>query len=864
MTEPAERPFFSIVTAVHDVEPYLPEFIASIEAQRVAPHDLEVVAVDDGSTDGSLDRLLHWASRSRFNVTVLTKPNGGQGSARNLGLDHATGAWVTFTDPDDVLDRDFFRVAQGFAAAHRTITIMASKPFVLDESGLAKPDSHPRRWQYEPANRLANLRDEPNVFPGSSSVSLFRRDLIEAASLRFDDRVRPNFEDGHFTVRFLLSLSLPEVGLLRDAHYWYRKRSAGTSTLQRSLRDPRRYTDVLEFGYLDVVQRAREQLGEVPPWIQHLLIYELTWYLAEDEKVTSNAIVAPDVAPRFHELLARILREFDPDVIAAHRVRTLRSPWIDILAHAGSESPWHATYAVRTKTDASMDLQRVHYRYVGRRPDDAIEVDGVTVAPVFAKTRAYRYYGADLLLERIVWLPTGRTTVVRVDGRVLPVLGDWPRSLTPLRPRAGGKFRRYLARMNRRLLPTAARVAGSARRRVVGLVQRGAARRWPWRERFRDAWLMMDRIHDADDNGERLFDYVRSARPDINAWFVLERGSPDWLRLRARGERRLLAHGSLAWRMAMLNCSWLLSSHADMTIYRPPQLARSGPITRRFAFLQHGVIKDDLSHWLNGRELDLFVVSTAAELASVAGDGTAYHFTHKETRNTGLPRFDRLLATQRAVPAEERNLVIVAPTWRQWLTLPLASNSQRRELDDAFWSSEYIASWTALLRSTAIAEAVARRGWRLGFMPHPNLQSILGQLELPGHVELLSFAGTDVQALYAHCGLLVTDYSSVAFNLAYLDRPVVYFQFDREAMFAGAHVGRQGYFDYERDGFGPVAGDLEAAERAIVRSIDGGAQPDAEYQARIDATFPVRDGGACARVVAAVEELSRPYRGPVA
>jgi hypothetical protein len=45
----------------------------------------------------------------------------------------------------------------------------------------------------------------------------------------------------------------------------------------------------------------------------------------------------------------------------------------------------------------------------------------------------------------------------------------------------------------------------------------------------------MDRIHDADDSGERLFEHLGAARPDINAWFVLERGTPDWRRLARRG-----------------------------------------------------------------------------------------------------------------------------------------------------------------------------------------------------------------------------------------------------------------------------------------------------------------------------------------
>jgi hypothetical protein len=73
-------------------------------------------------------------------------------------------------------------------------------------------------------------------------------------------------------------------------------------------------------------------------------------------------------------------------------------------------------------------------------------------------------------------------------------------------------------------------------------------------------------------------------------------------------------------------------------------------------------------------------------------------------------------------------------------------------------------------------------------------------------------------------------------------------------------MGRKGYFEYERDGFGPVVEDLASAEKAVVAAIRHGPRPLPEFQARIDATFPVRDGGASARVVAAIEELSRPFQ----
>lgn len=508
-----------------------------------------------------------------------------------------------------------------------------------------------------------------------------------------------------------------------------------------------------------------------------------------------------------------------------------------------------------------MDLVRLSYRFTGEQPREDFLVDGDVAVPAFSKTRAHRYYNRTLIDERIIWLPAGRKIQVFLDEAEVVVRWGW-KSGAGRRPR-----RRLPKRLARYVRMGIGGVAQAVRRRVRLRVER--VRDWtlrfaasvpPFGRRYADAWVVMDRVNNADDNGERLFEHLRAERPEINAWFVLAAGTSDFARLRAAGVKRLVPWGSWRWKLLMLNARWLLSSHADKDLVEPPSVVRAARGRPwKYGFLNHGVIKDDLSLWLNQRDIDLFIVSTRGELGSVADDGTAYIVTHKETRNTGLPRFDRLLAKGRSVPPEERTLVIVAPTWRTWLTLPLDTGTQRRPVSPKFRASDYYQSWSAILASGAIAEAVAARGWRLGFMPHPNIQPILDQLELPGHVEPLAFEGTDVQGTYARCALLVTDYSSVAFNMAYLDRPVVYYQFDRDEMMRGAHMGRQGYFNYERDGFGPVVFDIAAAEQAIVESIRRGAQPADEYQARIELTFPARDGGACARVVSAVEELSRPY-----
>ncbi|HEX2627236.1 MAG TPA: CDP-glycerol glycerophosphotransferase family protein [Candidatus Limnocylindrales bacterium] len=852
------------MSAVHNVEPYLEDYTRSLERLRVRSGDLEVIAVDDGSTDGSLDALRAWAGRSRHRVHVFTQPNAGQGPARNRGLEHATGEWVTFTDPDDMLDRDFLRVADRFAAAHPEIQVMAAKPIVFREDLGVVADTHPRRMQYRHGNRVVDLDASPQVFTGSSTLSFFRLDRLWERGIRFDPRVRPNFEDGHFAVHYLLTLDEPLVGILRDARYIYRRRAAGTSTSQLSLAHAGRFGDVLEHGYLEVMDAAGARFGHIPEWLQHVIVYELSWYLSADDKITSDIVLPEELQPRFHELLGRILRRLDPGVVHSHAVHRLRPVWADVLAHAYREEPWHSPFVVRGKVDRQMRLERVGYRFTGGLPRERIVVGGREVLPAWAKTRGQLYFGRTVLQDRILWIPVGSDLRFELDGVVMPTTLTWrpPRGAVPRRAWAERLpiYRRlppaYVrARLTQRLLTVARRWTS----RLAGLATKVPG----YGTRFRNAWVVMDRVHNADDNGERLFEHLRAARRDINAWFVLAPGTPDWRRLRAAGTARLVAWGSFEWRVLLRSARWLVSSHADRGLVAPPEIVRR-EVDRpwKFAFLQHGVIKDDLSLWLNHRDIDMFVVSTQAELASVAGDGTGYTVTHKETRLTGLPRFDRLLAKGRAVSPDLRDLVIVAPTWRTRLTLPITGAGERRGVDDAYWRSDYHVAWMAILRSEAIAAACARHGRRLAFMPHPNLQPILASLDLPPHVQPMSFEGQDVQGLYARCALLVTDYSSVAFNIAYLDRPIVYFQFDRAEMERGGHMGRKGYFEYERDGYGPVAEDAATAEREIVAAIEAGPHAAPVYQARIDAAFPERDGGASARVVRAIEELSRPWKAP--
>ena len=828
---------------LRDSEAFLPELVESIDGLLLDPGSLEVVAVDAGSSDGTLSILRRWSDRSPWAIRILDHPEAGGRSARSHGLEAAVGEWVLFLEREFLLDRGALGAANALLARHPEVALAA-----LPEQRAAprRPGSGGSQQDLDrAAGRVIDLREEPSAL-AQRAVLVFRREALSAAGATFDPLVGEEFEVRELAARLLLGQPAPLLGVVRGVGY-RRRPWRSDAIVSASLRRQDRFADILAHGYLELLHVGRRSNGNVPAWIQHLLIDELTTWVGSGGTPGRPTRAEAGDLPELRARIGEVASQLDEELIRSHPYRVADPAWVDALAHGFSSAKWHAHSAQRTKTDRPARLMRITYRFVGEPPAEAMSAAGRVVEPVHAKTMVHRYLGMTLVQERILWVPISPSFELKLDGRAMPVVAGGPENAsaqadrTPVRPKAS-RLRRYRRRLERKAI-------------------RFLARSWPYAGRFRDAWVLMDRVNDADDNGQRLFEHLRENRPDINAWFVVRGGSDAWRRMRAAGVRRLVAHGSLRWQLLMLNAAWLISSHARKSIVDPRAARGILKGSRwRYAFLQHGVMKDDISAWLNSADIDLFVVSTPAELQSAVADGTSYVYSTREMRMTGLPRFDRLLAKDRATPVEDRRLVLVAPTWRMWLTLPLDRETYRRHVVDAFWNSQYLREWTALLASEEVAAAVARRGWRLGFMPHPDMQPMLPHLDLPDHVEPISFAGTDVQGIYAQCALLVTDYSSVAFDLAYIERPVVYYHFDGERVFSGAHIGKAGYFDYRRDGFGPVAESRSDAIAAIVAAIENGPSPTPEYLERIQRTFTMRDGGASARVVEALENFDRPPR----
>lgn len=115
------NPLLSIVTPVYNVESYLDRSVQSILGQSY--RDIELILIDDGSTDGSLSICEELAKKDN-RVKVIHKKNGGVSTARNVGLEIATGEYLTFVDPDDFLAPDTYLVNMEYLIAHKDVDIL--------------------------------------------------------------------------------------------------------------------------------------------------------------------------------------------------------------------------------------------------------------------------------------------------------------------------------------------------------------------------------------------------------------------------------------------------------------------------------------------------------------------------------------------------------------------------------------------------------------------------------------------------------------------------------------------------------------------------------------------------------------------
>lgn len=215
----------SIIIPVFNVEQYLNRCIQSIVNQSYT--NLEIILINDGSTDDSPEICDEWAKRDE-RITVVHKENAGVSEARNTGLDIATGEFISFMDSDDMMELDTFGLLVDAMNNYQVdlVTIGFQRTDDLEQKTENKSKKNQGKYKIFDRNEISNLIITENNLTDSDLLAcvvwgkLFKRELIN--DLRFESHLTMS-EDNLYTLNYILGIS--NACCILEKKYIYLQRS---------------------------------------------------------------------------------------------------------------------------------------------------------------------------------------------------------------------------------------------------------------------------------------------------------------------------------------------------------------------------------------------------------------------------------------------------------------------------------------------------------------------------------------------------------------------------------------------------------------------------------------------------------------
>ena len=190
------------------------------------------------------------------------------------------------------------------------------------------------------------------------------------------------------------------------------------------------------------------------------------------------------------------------------------------------------------------------------------------------------------------------------------------------------------------------------------------------------------------------------------------------------------------------------------------------------------------------------------------------------------------------------------PTWRLELFNGWDPKTGTGLLKDGFEQSAFFRHLQSPLTSNRLLDAADRMGFTIQFFPHPVWQPFLNRFVFDSRVSMIP-ATTRYRDVFARSAVCVTDWSSSVFDFAWMGKLVVYYQPDDDNHYT------KGYFEYERDGFGPVTHSAEELINRLIDLMERGCPMDEPYRSRTREFFAFHDHDNCRRVTDAILAASQ-------
>lgn len=390
------------------------------------------------------------------------------------------------------------------------------------------------------------------------------------------------------------------------------------------------------------------------------------------------------------------------------------------------------------------------------------------------------------------------------------------------------RFFREIALMGSQLIHTKP-FSNAVRRVILRMIY------WITRPFFKNKriWMTFDKLYKGGDNGEYFFKYANTVEDDVEVYYVIDKESPDCKRLLEYDKNHVLIHNSLKCKLYALNAEAVAATHASVMQYCgfPKYLVPNflDLFNAKIICIQHGLTVQQLGQYQNRLYDNTTLYCLASKYEKKNLMHPIYGYEESMLKLNGLARYDGL-------KSDDKKFILITPTWRRnVVTLGIAY--KKKPYNEHFKYTEYFRLYNTLINDKRLIECAKKNGYGITYLLHPAMSPQIEDFEQNGFVEIVAASGDmSYEKILTEASLMVTDYSGVQFDFAYMRKPIVYYHPDT----LPPHY-ESGGIDYPTQGFGPIITNHEDVVAEICKYMENSCKTEPQYIDRANDFFEFDD-----------------------
>ncbi len=369
----------------------------------------------------------------------------------------------------------------------------------------------------------------------------------------------------------------------------------------------------------------------------------------------------------------------------------------------------------------------------------------------------------------------------------------------------------------------------------------------------RPVWMYLDKIYKGGDSSEYLYRYASAKNKKIRHYYLIDKHATDYKRLRRDGYRPLV-RGSIKHRLVFLLADMMVISNSTVFAFNNFGMINSSYVRDIVDFhvccVQHGMSVQKIAVAQNRLRDNtrLYFCASKYEIENLSRPVYDY-VGYDALKLTGVPRYDGLVN-------DDKKQIMISPTWRMQAAVPVrTSEGEQRDYNPLFKESTYFKVFNSLINDPRLIEAAKKYGYRIKYVLHPIVSAQVDDFDKNDYVDVVPAVGDmSYERMFCESSLMVTDFSGIQFDFAYMRKPLVYLHHKDIPQ----HY-EEGTFFYDTMAFGEITHDNDELIDLLCEYMANGCQMKEEYVKRADDFFYYRDRENCSRIYDVMMEYQDKY-----